>query len=226
MLEVKEGPADRNPPAWKGYCAWIPRTDRLEVPGPGEGETWVADGKGGGVADGLQACLQVEKTQVNPGDDITLTMSLRNVQPAGGNPIVVWDNKYSNGYRADFYLVVPPDGQSRILRRPEQPGWDKNAPSQIEIQPGKSWTLAGIANDAIVKSFKSLGLDTSKKGIYTVIGYYEANGFQGDKADRARSFWGGLIATPPIDVAVGLEQFHKIEPDKIKLPTAAGTKEP
>ena len=43
-------------------------------------------------------------------------MSVRNVKPAGGsNSIVVWDNKYSNGYRADFYLVVTPDGSARAF---------------------------------------------------------------------------------------------------------------
>jgi hypothetical protein len=144
-------------------------------------------------------------------------MSLRNVKPAGdNNSILVWDNKYSNGYRADFYLVVTPDGQSRILRRPEQPGWDKNVPTPIEIQPGKSWRLAGVANDVIVKSLKDLELDTSPKGIYTVTGYYRADGFQGGRGDRARAFWGGQIATPPVEIRVGDGEFKAPAPEKIK----------
>jgi hypothetical protein len=217
LLETKETPADGNGPGWKATCAWIPRAERLEVPGPGKDEIWAADSTWGDVADGLQASLEVKQTAIKPGEDITLTMSLRNVRLAGGsNSIQVWDNKYSNGYRADFYLVVAPDGQSRILRRPEQPGWDKNAPTPIEIQPGKSWRLAGIANDEIVKSLKSLGLDTSQKGIYTVTGYYGADGYQGDRGDRARAFWGGQIATPPVEIRVGDGEFKAPAPAKIK----------
>jgi hypothetical protein len=130
-------------------------------------------------------------------------MTLRNVRPTGGDPITVWDNQFSHGYRADFYLVVAPDGQSRILRRPEQPAWDRNVPTPITIEPGKAWTLAGIANDAIVKSLKSLGLDTTQAGLYTITGYYEANKYQGDRVDRPSEFWGGQIATPPVEVRVG-----------------------
>jgi hypothetical protein len=89
-------------------------------------------------------------------------------------------------------------------------------PTPITIQPGKSWTLAGIANDVIVKSLKDLGLDTSQKGIYTVTGYYEADGFQGDKVDRARAFWGGQIATPPVEIRVGDGEFKAPAPEKIK----------
>ena len=217
LLETKRMAAGENGPSWQAICAWIPRTERLEVPGPGKDEIWTADSTWGDVADGLQACLEVKQTTIKPGDDISLTMSLRNVKPAGGsNSILVWDNKYSNGYRADFYLVVTPDGQSRILRRPEQAEWRKNVPTPITIQPGKSWTLAGIADDVIVKSLKDLGLDTSQKGIYTVTGYYEADGYQGDRVDRARAFWGGQIATPPVEIRVGDGEFKAPVPEQIK----------
>jgi hypothetical protein len=206
-LEVKQNNADRNARDWKACCVWIPRVNVLEVPGigkDGKDEIWTADDKGRDAADGLQACLEVKQTAIKPGDDITLTMSLRNVLPASGtNFIAVWDNKYSNGYRADFYLVVMPDGRSRILRRAVQEAWDKNIPTQIAIYPGKSWSLAGMANDVIVKSLKSFGLDTSQEGVYTVTGYYEANGYQGDRVDRSSAFWGGQIATPPVEVRVG-----------------------
>jgi hypothetical protein len=172
------------------------------------------------VADGLQASLEVKQRQIQPGDDITLTMNLRNVRPTRGDPVNdplrVWDNKYSEGYRADFYLVVAPDGQSRILRRPEQPAWDKNVPTPITIEPGKSWTLAGIANDAIVKSLKSLGLDTSQEGIYTITGYYEADASPGPKPTGPIPFWAGQIATPPVEIRVGKGEFQAPAPDKIK----------
>ena len=217
LLETRATPAGQNGPGWRAICAWIPRTERLEVPGPGKDEIWTADSTWGDVADGLQASLDVKQTVIKPGEDITLVMSLRNVKPAGdNNSILVWDNKYSNGYRADFYLVVTPDGQSRILRRPEQPGWDKNVPTPIEIQPGKSWRLAGVANDVIVKSLKALELDTSPKGIYTVTGYYRAGGFQGGRGDRARAFWGGQIATPPVEIRVDDGEFKAPAPEKIK----------
>jgi hypothetical protein len=209
-LEVERGVARRNIQAWKACCVWIPRADVLEVPGvgkDGKDEIWTADDKGRDVADGLQACLEVKQASIKPGDDITLTMSLRNVRPAGGEPITVWDNKYSNGYRADFYLVVTPDGQSCILRRAVQDDWAKNIPTQIAVYPGKSWVLAGMANDVIVKSLKSLGLDTSKEGIYTITGYYEADGGPGERPfkrdDSPIPFWGGQIATPPVEVRVG-----------------------
>lgn len=217
LLETKPTAAGENEPSWQGIGAWIPRSQRLEIPGPGKDEIWAADATWGDVADGLQASMEVKQITIKPGDDISLTMTLRNVKPAGGsNSILVWDNKYSNGYRADFYLVVTPDGQSRILRRPEQPGWDKNVPTPITIQPGKSWTLAGIASDVIVKSLKDLGLDTSQKGIYTVTGYYQADGYQGDRIDRARAFWAGQIATPPVEIRVGDGEFQAPAPEKIR----------
>jgi hypothetical protein len=206
-LEVDSRESIRNVPSWKACCVWIPRVACVEVPGSGKDgkdEIWTADKNGRDVADGLQSCLEVKQTAIKPGDDITLTMSLRNVRPAGGtNVIQVWDNKYSNGYRADFYLVIGPDGQSRILRCAVQDQWRKNIPTPFTIEPGKSWTLAGMANDVIVKSLKSFGLDTSQEGVYTVTGYYEANGYQGDRVDRSSAFWGGQIATPPVEVRVG-----------------------
>lgn len=226
-LEVTIGVAKANSQAWKASCVWIPRAPRIEVPGPGKDEIWQANSTWGDVADGLQASLEVKQRQIKPGEDITLTMSLRNVRPARGDavndPIRVWDNKYSEGYRADFYLVVAPDGQSRILRRPEQPAWDKNVPTPITIEPGKSWTLAGIANDAIVKSLKELGLDTSKEGIYTITGYYEADASPGPKPTGPIPFWGGQIATPPVEVRVGEGEFKAPAPDKIKAAADAQT---
>ena len=219
-LEVTIGVAKANAKAWKASCVWIPRAPRIEVPGPGKDEIWQANSTWGDVADGLQASLEVKQRQIQPGDDITLTMNLRNVRPTRGapvnDPLRVWDNKYSEGYRADFYLVVAPDGQSRILRRPEQPAWDKNVPTPITIEPGKSWTLAGIANDAIVKSLKSLGLDTSNEGIYTITGYYEADANPGPKPTGPIPFWGGQIATPPVEVRVGKGEFQAPAPNKIK----------
>jgi hypothetical protein len=203
-LEVKQNNANRNARAWKACCVWIPRANVLEVPGigkDGKDEIWTADKNGRDVADGLQSCLEVKQTAIKPGDDITLTMSLRNVRPAGGEPIVVWDNNFG-GYRADFYLVISPDGQSRILRRPEQKNWDKYAPRPIEIQSGRSWWLGGAENKVYFKSLKSLGLETSKEGIYTVTGYYEAEGGQGAFDEKNCLFWGGHIATPPVEVRV------------------------
>ncbi|MCU0248533.1 MAG: DUF1080 domain-containing protein [Bryobacter sp.] len=226
-LEVTIGVAKANAQAWKASCVWIPRAPRIEVPGLGKDEIWRADSTWGDVADGLQASLVVTQRQIKPGDDITLTMNLRNVRPARGDavndPIRVWDNKYSEGYRADFYLVVTPDGQSRILRRAMQPGWDKNVPTPITIEPGKSWMLAGIANDAIVKSLKSLGLDTSKEGIYTITGYYEADASPGPKPTGPIPFWGGQIATPPVEIRVGEGEFKAPAPDKIKAAADAQT---
>jgi len=216
-LHVVRQEADRNVPTWKACGVWMPRVARLEVPGPGKDEIWRADATWGDVADGLQASLEVKQRRIQSGDDITLTMTLRNVRPAGDEPIRVWDNKYSNGYRADFYLVVAPDGQSRILRRLEQPAWDKNVPTPITIEPGKAWTLAGIANDAIEKSLKSLGLDTTQPGIYTITGYYEASKYQGDRVDRPGEFWGGQIAAPPIEVRVGEGKADAPPPEKIKV---------
>ncbi len=216
LLETKPIEAGANGPNWQAICAWIPRTERLEVPAPGKDEIWTADATWGDVTDGLQPRLEVKQTTIKPGDDISLTMSLRNVKPAGdNNSILVWDNKYSNGYRADFYLVVMPDGQSRTLRRPEQAEWEQNVPTPITIQPGKAWTLAGTASDVIVKSLKDLGLDTSQKGIYTVTGYYQADGFQPAAADRDRPFWGGQIATPPVEIRVGDGEFKAPAPETI-----------
>jgi hypothetical protein len=210
-LQVLSVDADKNIQTWKALGVWIPRTARLAVPGPGKDEIWTADDKGRDVADGLQACLQVQARTIKPGDDITLAMSLRNVRPAGGEPITVWDNKFSNGYRADFYLVVMPDGQSCILRRAVQEAWRKNSPTPITIAPGKSWTLDGVRYDLNAKSLKSLGLDTSKEGIYTITGYYEAAGGQSAE-EKNGLFWGGQIATPPVEVRVGEGDPAAMEP--------------
>ena len=59
LLETKRMAAGENGPSWQAICAWIPRTERLEVPGPGKDEIWTADSTWGDVADGLQACLEV-----------------------------------------------------------------------------------------------------------------------------------------------------------------------
>jgi RNA polymerase sigma-70 factor (ECF subfamily) len=205
-LEVKQNNADRHARDWKACCVWIPRVASVEVSGSGKDgkeEIWTADKKGRDVADGLQACLEVKQTTIKPGDDITLTMTLRNVRPAGGDPIRVWDNTWSAGYRADFYLVVTPDGQSHILRRAVQEHWKRNAPTPITIAPGKSWTLDGVRYEENTKSLKSLGLDTAKEGIYTITGYYEAEGRQAGVEGTNGLFWGGQIATPPVEVRVG-----------------------
>jgi hypothetical protein len=228
-LEVKQNNANRNARAWQACCVWIPRANVLEVPGigkDGKDEIWTADKNGRDVADGLQACLEVKQTTIKPGDDITLTMSLRNVGPAGGDPIRVWDNTWSAGYRADFYLVVTPDGQSHILRRVVQEAWNRNSPTPIEIQPGKFWTLGVTTNRVIVKSLKSLGLDTSKPGIYTITGYYEAEGGQADVEKKNGLFWGGQIATPPVEVRVGATNAPAAkvtEADARRIALAKGT---
>ncbi|HTL53171.1 MAG TPA: RNA polymerase sigma factor [Planctomycetota bacterium] len=168
----------------------------------------LVDGAGGDVVDGLQGQLDVKNHTIQPGDDIVLTFELRDTYPKQSDSIYVWDNKYSNGYRNDAYLVTKPDGTTVLLRRPEQPGWDKNIPTAIEIKPKSPWTLGGVANDPIKKSLRGLGLDTTTPGTYTIVGLYMESG--GDSGPRAMGganaesvpIWGGNIATPAVTVTV------------------------
>ena len=165
----------------------------------------------GDVADGLQASLEVKQRQIKPGEDITLTMSLRNVRPTRGDPVNdplrVWDNKYSEGYRADdFFLVVAPDGQSRILRRAVQPGFGQEI-SHAESSPANFGRSGALRTMRSSSRSKRSGFDTSKEGIYTITGYYEADASPGPKPTGPIPFWGGQIATPSVEVRVGEGEF-------------------
>ncbi len=56
----------------------------------------------------------------------------------------------------------------------------------------------------------------SKGGIYAITGYYEADASTGGKPTGPIPFWGGQIATPPVEIRVGRGEFKAPAPEKIK----------
>lgn len=181
--------------------------------------TWTLDADGGDVIDGLQGVLRLDPNikdkTIAPGTDLTFTYELRVADPQQKESIYVWDNKYSNGYRNDAYVVVKPDGSTQLLQRPEQPGWDKNIPTVMEIKAGQPWTLGGVANDPIVKSLKDFGLDTTQPGTYTLYGLYQENPGTDPKFPAAGvaviDLWHGAIATPAVQFIVKAPQAQPQE---------------
>ncbi len=193
-------------PIWH-FTAWaIPKTESLSVDYPKN--KWTVGSEGGDVVDGLQGTIEVEKTMIRPGEDIKLTFTLKLANAEQKESIYVWDNKYSNGYRNDAYIVETPDGKNVLLQRPEVMGWDKNAPSLMEIKAGSPWKLGGIGKgEVIVKSLKQLGLDTGKAGIYKIYGLYMESACKekvriGPDNGKEIMIWGGNISTSPVTVEI------------------------
>jgi hypothetical protein len=159
----------------------------------------------GPVVNGLQGRIEAEKSTVARGDDIKLTFWLRTDEKQKES-LYVWDNKYSNGYRNDAYLVQTPSGLEVILCQPVQNAWDKNSPHPVELKPGVPVKLEGWTGS--LKSLKAMGLDTAKTraGTYTLTGIYEEvagdAGDQGFAQYKGIRTWGGKLTTPPIKVTV------------------------
>ena len=151
---------------------------------------------------GLQGEIKTEKAVIAPGEDIIIEFTLYLADDTLKEPLHVWDNKYSAGYRADSYKVITPDGKEHLLRLKEQGAWDKNAPHPVEISLTKPFKLAGWLGTK--KSLQKRGLDTTQKGIYKIIGVYE----HPDKPElyneywENKKMWGGKLMTPEITVTV------------------------
>jgi len=167
----------------------------------------------GDVVDGLSGLIRAGKDTVKAGEDILVEFKLEFDASADLKPwhfalkldaAYVWDGKYSNGYRNHAFLVETPDGQSLMLRRPEQLAWDKNAPHPVEIAAGKPYVLPEWVEGKGFKSLKALGLDTSKPGLYRITGIYLATA--GEAKDWRTggnvALWGGDLATNTLQVTV------------------------
>jgi len=151
----------------------------------------------GQPSNGLQGRIEVKKETIAPGEDIQLTFALRTA-PDQKKPLYVWDNKYSEGYRNDSYIVKTPEGKKITLRLPGDREWRKNVPHPVQIKPGAPHTLQGWTG--ATKSLKKLGLDTSNPGVYTIRGVYQQ---AGGNNNRGVAMWGGRLTTPAVEVRVG-----------------------
>ncbi|MBI5725232.1 MAG: HEAT repeat domain-containing protein [Planctomycetes bacterium] len=148
----------------------------------------------GDIVDGLQGVIRAKDSKVKAGEDIQVEFKLQAVDKA----VVVWDGKYSNGYRNHSFEVRMPDGKTAVLRPGEKRAWDKNAPHPVEITKDKPYVLPEWVEGVTFKSLKTLGLDTSKPGKYVITGRYEeVGGVEGNV-----KIWGGSIATNSITVEV------------------------
>jgi len=120
--------------------------------------------------------------------------------------VFVWDGKYSNGYRNHAFFVTTPDGKTTLLRPKVIADWDKNAPHPVAITAKGSYHLPNWVEGETLKSLKSLGLDTTIPGTYTITGLYEETGNkaenEGGKAREATQMWGGSIISNTITVEV------------------------
>jgi hypothetical protein len=172
----------------------------------------VGDKDGGDVVDGLQAAIAPKAATIKPGDDILIDFALHLADPGKAKPeqfgtapkgVFVWDGKYSNGYRNHAFLVTTPDGKTALLRPKEIDNWRKNAPHPVEITTTGAYHLPNWVEGETLKSVKSLGLDTTAPGPYTITGLYEETGgkTEGGRFDGTR-MWGGSIASNTITVEV------------------------
>jgi len=212
-------------PLLKFSCFCLPVSDRIRAKIPGRTQkiitlqhggcdvdcfkavspVWTIGPDGGDVADGLQGHIKAEKETIKPGEDIKVTFTLKAADLERKEPIYVWDAVYSMGYRNYAFMVKTPDGKYHFLRRSVQMAWDKNAPHLLKILPGSPYMLCeghrGKAHAA--RSLKSLGLDTTQPGAYTICGVYSETGcYESPIGSDATIRWGGNIATNTVQVKV------------------------
>lgn len=214
-FDIMAGSAAAFVPRWKMTGIMVPAgggTVVVSVPNPSQsaaGEArrmeWRMEEGWGDVTDGLQARLAVDRRDAKPGEDLTVSLFLRCVEPVADG-VYVWDNKYSHGYRNDSYHVTLPSGARCIFKRPAVNAWDKNAPRPVLVKPGQDWELGGWGEgEAIRKSLKMLGLDTSAPGVYTIQAVFSEEAGEGEdfvQPGRKLKIWGGTIATLPATVRI------------------------
>ncbi|MGD0093005.1 MAG: hypothetical protein ABSE73_24095 [Planctomycetota bacterium] len=226
LLTCPQVTTDEEAPEWP-FASWIfafatvPKAERVKAslahfsPAGTIADSWnmwteTFDGPWSDVVDGLSAVITPKERRIKAGADIPMDFKLvfQVVKSFSwehpGNWRVstfVWDGKYSKGYRNSAYLVVTPDGNSRLLRKPEQRQWDKNAPQLIEITPERSYVLPKWFEGQTTQSLKELGLDTSKPGVYRITGVYMETGGPGQTSDGKKvEIWGGNIASATVEV--------------------------
>ncbi|MEK7468052.1 MAG: hypothetical protein AAB074_11605 [Planctomycetota bacterium] len=213
---------------WHFVCVPLPQAPRLKVSvlvyHPGNGgafntlETanleWTAnlDESTGDVIKGLRGEIRPAAATVKPGDDILLDFTLRYEIACVGkdarfafpaSSALVWDGKYSNGYRNHGFLVTTPDGKRHFLQPAEIPDWDKNAPHLVEISVGKPYTLPEWREGETAKSLKKYGLDTTAPGIYRITGVYTETQASSDHVEGGgRQDWRGELFTNSVQVEV------------------------
>ena len=172
----------------------------------GQGLARAVCGTSYAAASGLRGTIATPVASVRAGEDIHVRFAVGLDSPERTDTLHVWDSKFSNGYRSWWFEVRGPDGKVRVLRRPVQDTWDKNAPHAVAITAGSPYALVGWGTQAGKEvggqhhfSLVSLGLDTSAPGAYAVTGFFEQDGGK----QQGRTFWGGRLVTNrlAIDVA-------------------------
>jgi hypothetical protein len=156
-----------------------------------------------GAVNGLEGELEV-KSKGRANTDIGVKFT---VAAAGDSAVVVWDTKYSEGYRSWAIVVVTPAGKEVVLRRAPQDAWDKNAPRRVVVAPRRPYVLEGwgmvhgeeTKDEGYVFSLNKLGLDTTTKGKYSIHGRFEQPGGAVPKGDP-RCMWSGKLTTGTVIV--------------------------
>ena len=164
---------------------------------------------GGDIVDGLQSTIATKAATIKPGEDILIDFALYLADPGKAKPehfgtmrksVLVWDGKYSNGYRNHAFFVTTPDGTTTLLRPKVIADWDKNAPHPVAITAKGPYHLPNWIEGETLKSLKSLGLDTTTPGTYTITGLYEESDKKVGNEDG--KMWGGSITSNTISVEV------------------------
>ena len=170
----------------------------------------ILGGKYGDWVDGLQAALTPKAATIKAGEDILIDFALHLADPGKAKPekfatksVYVWDGKYSNGYRNHAFFVTSPDGRTVLLRPKKIDEWSKNAPHPVEVTAREPYHLPGWVEGDVLKSLKTLGLDTTTPGTYTITGLYEETGQEADNRQGGKTqMWGGSINSNTITVEV------------------------
>jgi hypothetical protein len=178
--------------------------DRLPVGQTDPNRTPILRGKVGpaigDTLDGLSASIEPQQLRVKAGEDIAVKMRLvhrtAQLNTRAAEPVQVWDGKYSRGYRNHAFEVHKPDGSVIILRAPERGAVDKDAPHLVDILPDRPYVIPSWTEVDAFHSLKGLGLDTTKPGVYRIVGWYDEEAGMDTKA------WRGHLTSNAVAVEV------------------------
>ena len=163
------------------------------------------------ASNGLAAELEADRRVIAAGDDLLVAFTLA-LAAGPDQPVVVWDSKYSEGYRSWWFEVQGPAGDKLTLRRDLEAEWDKNAPHPVLIAADQPYQLIGWGmQHGVTKgadyyfSLNRLGLDTHRAGDYAVTGYFAQAGGPlpaRTTAELPGCMWGGRLVSATVTITV------------------------